>query len=75
MPCGICLRFRKGPSRQPNYLTFRPGVSLERMSDGMGQTYQGVERGDIYIVGRGLYQGKDIFKDTIRYKEACYGGK
>lgn len=56
------------------YLTFTPGINGLKSADGMGQQYKSVgdAQGDIFIVGRGIYESENIAETAQRYRELCF---
>ena len=56
------------------YLTFTPGINLLTTNDGLGQSYKTCEKspGDIFIVGRGIYESDNIVETTVLYKNKCF---
>jgi orotate phosphoribosyltransferase/orotidine 5'-phosphate decarboxylase subfamily 1 len=58
------------------YLTFMPGISMEVSTDNLGQCYKTVENcgADIFIVGRGIYEGDYPLLSALMYKENCWKG-
>lgn len=56
-----------------NYLTFMPGINIKCAGDNLGQCYRDMKNceGDIFIVGRGIYDG-NVLENTIKYKELCW---
>lgn len=56
-----------------SHLTFQPGISFEEATDKRGQTYRLPNAsGDIFIVGRDIYESDDILAKTIEYKTKCW---
>jgi len=56
-----------------SHLTFQPGISFSKATDKMGQKYrQPSASGDIFIVGRDIYESDDIVAKTIEYKTKCW---
>lgn len=53
-----------------HYLTFTPGINLNKNNDGLDQIYNN-NQSDFYIVGRGLYEG-DVLQNTLMYKNYFY---
>lgn len=57
----------------PGYLTFSPGISLQKISDGIGQQYSKPSSNtDVFIVGRDIYLSSDILESTRRYQNICW---
>lgn len=55
------------------YLTFSPGINLEKSTDALDQTYKHPSaNADVFIIGRGIYESKDILATTLQYKDACF---
>jgi uridine monophosphate synthetase len=60
----------------PKYLYFTPGVQLEDGKDALGQQYTtpqhiiGINRSDIIIVGRAIYNSSNPSSEAKKYKEA-----
>lgn len=52
----------------PNYLTISPGINLEQQNDHAGQQYKQSTNADLFIVGRGIYQAKDLAAAAVKYK-------
>ena len=59
--------------RIPGYLTFSPGISRQKSSDGRGQQYhEPNNKTDVFIVGRDIYQSSDIIETTREYQNICW---
>ncbi|HSW76437.1 MAG TPA: orotate phosphoribosyltransferase [Candidatus Saccharimonadales bacterium] len=56
------------PHKVKNYLTITTGISLDQTSDTFDQTYQTKSDADLFIVGRGIYEG-DVLANVLRYKK------
>jgi len=54
--------------RVRNHLTFSPGVNLDVVTDGMGQTYTPTKDADFIIVGRGITEARDIKEAAEHYQ-------
>ena len=56
-----------------NYLTFTPGINIKNISDNKGQCYKNTNKSDsdIFIVGRGIYEG-NILENVLTYKKLCW---
>jgi uridine monophosphate synthetase len=56
-----------------NYLTFTPGININKNSDMFDQTYHNpLDREcDYYIIGRGIYEG-NVLQNVLMYKQLCY---
>eukprot|EP00741_Cyanophora_paradoxa_P001383 tig00000480_g1338.t1 len=60
----------------PSLIVMTPGVKVGGGGDGLGQQYDGPDnvigaRGcDVLIVGRGIYEAKDVQAEATKYREA-----
>lgn len=57
------------------YLTFMPGINIGINTDNLGQSYKTVENSgaDVFIVGRGIYEG-NVLDNVLLYKRLCWKG-
>lgn len=55
------------------FLTFMPGINVDTSGDNLGQSYKNVKDcgGDIFIVGRGIYEG-NVVENVLKYKKLCW---
>jgi len=75
----ICKRYNNvvgfvSQKKIDNYLTFSPGIKLNKGTDNMGQKYNSVvdSDADIFIVGRGIYESANVLEETVAYKKECF---
>jgi orotate phosphoribosyltransferase/orotidine 5'-phosphate decarboxylase subfamily 1 len=54
------------------YLTFSPGVNLDKTTDGLGQLWTADKNTDFVIVGRGITEAEDPVEAAKRYREHFY---
>jgi orotate phosphoribosyltransferase len=64
-----------GKKKINGFLTFTTGVKIDSGVDGLGQCYKSVDQcdGDVFIVGRGIYDGC-VEENVVKYKELCWKG-
>ena len=63
------------PTKVKNYLTLTTCINLNNSTDNLGQMYNYRNKsnkqdvGDLFIVGRGIYETDDILAAVLRYKQ------
>jgi len=55
------------PNKVKDYLTLTTGINLSQTNDNMNQCYKTHSDGDLFIVGRGIYDG-DSLQNVKRYQ-------